>query len=103
MVILHDIKGLTHDEIAAQTGVTANTSKSTLSRARRKLRDALTGANTGFYEQERSCNAPSAQLSAPYGEETSVMDVPFGVNIAHTPEVANFVNGLYAGKFASSG
>jgi RNA polymerase sigma-70 factor, ECF subfamily len=43
MIILHDIKGLTHAEVAEHLGVTANTSKSTLSRARRKLRHALTG------------------------------------------------------------
>jgi RNA polymerase sigma-70 factor, ECF subfamily len=43
MIILHDIKGLTHAEVAEHLGVTANTSKSTLSRARRKLRHALVG------------------------------------------------------------
>ena len=44
MIILHDIKGLTHAEVAEHLGVTANTSKSALSRARRKLRHALLGA-----------------------------------------------------------
>ncbi len=48
-IILHDVKGLTHDEVAERLGVTANTSKATLSRARQKLRDALAGRPPFLY------------------------------------------------------
>jgi len=41
VVVLHDVEGFTHEEIAAQLGMAAGTSKATLSRARRVLRDAL--------------------------------------------------------------
>jgi RNA polymerase sigma-70 factor (ECF subfamily) len=41
VVVLHDIEGFTHDEIAEQLGVTSGTSKATLSRARDTLRRAL--------------------------------------------------------------
>ncbi|MGH7713633.1 MAG: RNA polymerase sigma factor, partial [Gemmatimonadaceae bacterium] len=37
VVVLHDIEGFTHDEIAAMTGVAAGTIRSQLSRARRTL------------------------------------------------------------------
>jgi RNA polymerase sigma-70 factor (ECF subfamily) len=43
VVVLHDIQGYTHDEIADILGVTTGTSKSQLSRARRALRAALAG------------------------------------------------------------
>jgi RNA polymerase sigma-70 factor (ECF subfamily) len=36
--ILHDVEGLTHEEIGGQLGIDAGTSKSQLSRARRALR-----------------------------------------------------------------
>src|SRR6202023_248903 len=36
--ILHDVEGLTHQEIGGQLGIDAGTSKSQLSRARRALR-----------------------------------------------------------------
>jgi RNA polymerase sigma-70 factor (ECF subfamily) len=42
VVVLHDVEGLTHEEIAEQLGVSANTSKSQLSRGRRMLRSMLT-------------------------------------------------------------
>jgi RNA polymerase sigma-70 factor (ECF subfamily) len=42
--ILHDIEGFTHDEIAAQFGYTAGTSKSQVFRARRALRRLLADA-----------------------------------------------------------
>lgn len=41
IVVLHDVHGFTHEEIAAQLGVQAGTSKSQLSRARRALRTHL--------------------------------------------------------------
>lgn len=43
VLVLHDIEGFTHEEVAAALGVTAGTSKSQLFDARRKLRHALTG------------------------------------------------------------
>jgi RNA polymerase sigma factor (sigma-70 family) len=41
MVLLHDIKGLSHREIAESLGISLTTAKSNLSRARRQLRGAL--------------------------------------------------------------
>ncbi len=38
VLVLHDVEGFTHEEIAAQLGVTTGTSKSQLFRARRALR-----------------------------------------------------------------
>ncbi|MBL8999014.1 MAG: sigma-70 family RNA polymerase sigma factor, partial [Gemmatimonadetes bacterium] len=38
VLVLHDVEGYTHEEIAAQLGVEPGTSKSQLSRARRALR-----------------------------------------------------------------
>jgi RNA polymerase sigma-70 factor (ECF subfamily) len=40
-LVLHDIEGYTHDEIAGMTGVAAGTVKSQLHRARRLLRERL--------------------------------------------------------------
>jgi RNA polymerase sigma-70 factor (ECF subfamily) len=42
VVVLHDIEGFTHDEIAARLGMAVGTSKATLSRARQALRVTLT-------------------------------------------------------------
>jgi RNA polymerase sigma-70 factor, ECF subfamily len=42
VVVLHDIEGYTHEEIATKLGVEVGTSKSQLSRARRALRRGLT-------------------------------------------------------------
>ena len=44
-ILLHDVHGYTHEEIAALSGVDAGTSKSQLSRARRALRARLSGRN----------------------------------------------------------
>jgi RNA polymerase sigma-70 factor (ECF subfamily) len=41
VVVLHEIEGFTHEEIAEQLGIAPGTSKATLSRARQALRDAL--------------------------------------------------------------
>lgn len=40
-LVLHDIEGYTHDEIAAMTGIAAGTVKSQLHRARRLLQERL--------------------------------------------------------------
>jgi RNA polymerase sigma-70 factor (ECF subfamily) len=45
--VLHDVEGFTHEEIAAQFGYTAGTSKSQLFRARRALRKMLEGSSQG--------------------------------------------------------
>jgi RNA polymerase sigma-70 factor (ECF subfamily) len=62
-IILHDIKGLAHHEVAKHLGVTANTSKSTLSRAHRKLRDMLAGTDVHSFKPCRG-----EQTLAPSGE-----------------------------------
>ena len=41
VVVMHDIEGYTHEEIAAATGAEIGTSKAQLSRARAKLRESL--------------------------------------------------------------
>jgi RNA polymerase sigma-70 factor (ECF subfamily) len=46
MLILHDIEGFTHEEIATMLGIQPGTSKSQLSRARRRARELL-GVNEG--------------------------------------------------------
>jgi RNA polymerase sigma factor (sigma-70 family) len=42
VVVLHDIEGFTHEEIARRTGIAVGTSKVTLARARAALRRMLT-------------------------------------------------------------
>jgi RNA polymerase sigma factor (sigma-70 family) len=51
VVVLHDIEGFTHEEIAAALGIAPGTAKSQLARGRRALRDALDG------EPARGCSA----------------------------------------------
>ena len=41
VLVLHDVEGMTHEEIARQLGITAGTSKSQLARARGALRSLL--------------------------------------------------------------
>lgn len=41
VVLLHDVEGFTHEEIGQRLGISANTSKSQLSRGRRQLRSLL--------------------------------------------------------------
>ena len=43
VIVLHDIEGYTHDEIAATLEIEAGTSKSRLSRARRTFRERWRG------------------------------------------------------------
>ncbi|MGH9887552.1 MAG: RNA polymerase sigma factor, partial [bacterium] len=50
VVILHDVEGFTHHEIGDQLGMATGTSKATLSRARRALRELLNG---GMYNATR--------------------------------------------------
>jgi RNA polymerase sigma-70 factor (ECF subfamily) len=41
VILLHDVEGFTHEEIGEKLGISANTSKSQLSRGRRLLRSLL--------------------------------------------------------------
>jgi RNA polymerase sigma-70 factor, ECF subfamily len=45
VVVLHDVEGFTHEEIAELLGVATGTSKSQLARARQRLRAALSPAS----------------------------------------------------------
>ena len=47
VLVLHDVEGFTHEEIGARLEISANTSKSQLSRARRAVRIALAEHGTG--------------------------------------------------------
>ena len=47
VLVLHDVEGRTHEDIAAQLGVTPGTTKSQLFRARRAVRARLTGLSEG--------------------------------------------------------
>jgi RNA polymerase sigma-70 factor (ECF subfamily) len=64
LVILHDLKGLTHREVAQRLGVTVNTSRSQLYQAHRKLRDILSGGadNVHTREEVRACCALQTHL-----------------------------------------
>jgi RNA polymerase sigma-70 factor (ECF subfamily) len=46
-IVLHDVEGYTHEEIAGLLGIEAGTSKSQLARARRALRARLAGGTHG--------------------------------------------------------
>jgi RNA polymerase sigma-70 factor (ECF subfamily) len=43
VLVLHDVEGFTHDEIALQLGIAPGTSKAQLFKARRVMRALLTG------------------------------------------------------------
>jgi RNA polymerase sigma-70 factor, ECF subfamily len=47
VLLLHDVEGFTHDEIARALGIAPGTSKSQLARARRALRRRLAGESAG--------------------------------------------------------
>jgi RNA polymerase sigma-70 factor (ECF subfamily) len=44
VLVLHDVEGLTHEEIAERMGVAVGTSKSQLHKARARMRDLLAPA-----------------------------------------------------------
>lgn len=52
VLVLHDIEGYTHAEIAVHLGIDEGTSKSQLSRARRRLRQALAGGSRSAADAE---------------------------------------------------
>lgn len=58
VLVLHDIEGYTHAEIASQLGIQEGTSKSQLARARRQLRELL-GAEA--IPVDRTPRSPDAQ------------------------------------------
>ena len=47
VLVLHDVEGYTHTEIAGMLDIEPGTSKSQLSRARRAMRERLTATSTG--------------------------------------------------------
>ncbi len=47
VLVLHDVEGYTHEEIAAFLGIVPGTSKSQLARARQALREALCDGKAG--------------------------------------------------------
>jgi RNA polymerase sigma-70 factor (ECF subfamily) len=56
LVILHDLKGLTHREVAQRLGVTVNTSRSQLYQAHRKLRDSLADTDMRAHRRVTPCS-----------------------------------------------
>lgn len=54
VLVLHDVEGFTHDEIAGLLEIAPGTSKSQLSRARRHLRSQLTEPRTTNHEAHES-------------------------------------------------
>lgn len=53
VLVLHDLEGYTHEEIAARLGVVPGTSKSQLSKARAALRAALASGPRALRKVER--------------------------------------------------
>jgi RNA polymerase sigma-70 factor (ECF subfamily) len=56
IVVLHDVEGYTHEEIGAELGITAGTSKSQLFKARAKLRRLLRPGETPLNGAEEACH-----------------------------------------------
>ena len=50
VLVLHDLEGFTHEEIAAQLGITAGTSKGQLFKARRAVRARLAPKTEGSFQ-----------------------------------------------------
>jgi RNA polymerase sigma-70 factor, ECF subfamily len=57
VLILHDVEGYTHEEIAELLGVTSGTSKSQLFKARGKMRELLRPALSGGEEDTQGAEA----------------------------------------------
>jgi RNA polymerase sigma-70 factor, ECF subfamily len=71
LVILHDLKGLTHREVAQRLGVTVNTSRSQLYQAHRKLRDILAGVDMRTQSHLTPCSIlQTSTWTAPTGIDT---------------------------------
>jgi len=54
VLVLHDLEGFTHEEIAAQLGITAGTSKGQLFKARRAVRARLAPKTKGAFNEIRT-------------------------------------------------
>lgn len=76
--LLHDVEGYTHEEIAAELGITAGGSKSQLFKARAKLRRLLAHLNDAPPASAPPTGAPTAGLSddAPYHPRESAHVAP---------------------------
>lgn len=55
VLLLHDVEGYTHEEIARSLGVNVGTSKSQLFKARARMRELLTEAPAGVVYGEEVC------------------------------------------------
>jgi RNA polymerase sigma-70 factor (ECF subfamily) len=55
VLVLHDVEGYTHEEIAEMLGVTAGTSKSQLFKARARMRELL-GGTTADMQRVEACH-----------------------------------------------
>lgn len=67
VLLLHDIKGMSHREIAASLGVSLNTTKSNLSRAHHQLRRVLR-SNPSVVTPPTTCSSASANDYDALGE-----------------------------------
>ena len=67
VLVLHDIKGLSHREIAASLGVSLNTTKSNLSRAHHQLRGILR-SHSSITASPITCRSVSASVYDAQGE-----------------------------------
>jgi RNA polymerase sigma-70 factor (ECF subfamily) len=55
VLVLHDVEGYTHEDIAEFLGVTAGTSKSQLFKARARMRELLQPAMNARVNGEEAC------------------------------------------------
>ena len=63
LILLHDLKGLSHSEVAQCLGVTTSTSKARLYQAHRKLRESLGGTDVRTRRSLTPCSVlPSIDL-----------------------------------------
>jgi RNA polymerase sigma-70 factor, ECF subfamily len=69
-VLLHDLKGLSHQEVSECLGVNVNTSKAQLYRAHRELRDILNGSQ--IQAHRRITRHGAKQLRLPRAARTGV-------------------------------
>ena len=58
LILLHDLKGLSHNEVAQSLGVSTSTSKTRLHRAHRKLRETLGVTDMRSHRPVTHCSIP---------------------------------------------
>ena len=63
VVVLHDIEGWTHADIAAELSIAVGTSKAHLFQARRKLRALLATAQSGPQDKSRTASRPTEETA----------------------------------------